>query len=167
MGPAIREGVWTPDSYNRCESRYTESNNLRPTTNVAIPHSTPYATLMWDNILFDSETDIKYKTGILEEEVYYPCIKINSNFINKYYNRLNEVSIIYYDYTATSQNPHILSKARFLTAQSNCEYGFIRNNSYTVVPVLILTGAAALSEDEITYLKSNGTLGILAFNETT
>lgn len=163
MGPALREGFWTPDNIKNCENRVDKTiaiNNASVTTNADRGSST---NLVWDKYLFDGEQDTYYKLGITETKTYYPYIPINSSLQTYITNHINDqISIIYYDYTSSSSNPHEISRSRRISLGSGCQLGFrLASGAASPSPVIVVTETESMSDEEITYMRANAHIGVL------
>ena len=161
LGPAVREGYWQPEDYTDYGDINISSFEI---TNTECDID-KYSSFIWDKDLFEDEQDITYKNGASENEVYYPIINI-SKYIKKISAHLNELSFLYYDFNIATAEPF---KRRAMALGSLMQLGFVRLKGENegelgdVIPVLILTGAEKLTENELSYLtKTDGEEGLNA-----
>jgi hypothetical protein len=68
MGPALREGFWTPENYDtRTGEKFTDyiqiDSRLKPNEGSDEDYrgNTEYASFVWDTKLFEDEQDIYYE----------------------------------------------------------------------------------------------------------
>lgn len=176
LGPAIREGNWTPEDYKNCEDRFSDSfivigdnsfikdaaafddvysyeNGMLEYRGYRNQGNTNYISFVWDETLFSGELDDHYELGIAQETVKYPWIdlsSIRSELLNN-----DALTIVYHDFDASKNKPYTLSNARFMGIGASCQFGFILEGS-NVRPALILTGCTQMSDEEFTLFKNNG-----------
>ena len=78
MGPALREGYWTPEDYQDYGDSYSKSgafgNNY--TADAAPAADATDAIISWDGLLFDDEEDYYYEMETIRKHVAYPCINL-------------------------------------------------------------------------------------------
>lgn len=169
MGPALREGYWTPDNYDtRTGEKYVDYFNLdfnggsQPLT---VFGSTEYASFVWDTEPFEDEQLGYYEVGLNKVKNYYPCILLNNDqvkFIQE--NSDKYVGVLYFDYTLTQTQPIAgqegqqevdIREARLmdsLVIGSSAQLIFVNYNN-AIQPALILTGTTDFSNDAMDYLK--------------
>lgn len=187
LGPAIREGNWTPEDYKNCEDRFSDSFIIvgdNSFINVAAfsdvyqynddgdeliyqgyrkKGNTNYISFIWDKTLFSGELDDHYELGIAQETVKYPWIdlsSISSELLNN-----DALTIVYHDFEEDEEvKPYMLSNARFMGIGASSQFGFILEGN-NVQPALILTGCSQMSDDEFKQLKDNAYLACITSNE--
>ena len=161
MGPAIREGTWSPDdSYARCQSNETfslENSNL--IENLSTDRNKTVG-FIWDSNLFENELEISYQYFLSEVEEnstrYYPCIDLTKIDINSLdIDNLNLVYRDYYyntiendeDYKDPSKNHYIP-----LGADDGLQFVFIKDiyNPDIIKPALVVLHARTLLDIEDT-----------------
>ena len=158
MGPALREGYWQPDDYQDYGAKFIDSIQLNARAEDKAG-STPYASLIWDDKLFEEEQDIKYKIGVGQEDKYYLCINLSSVWA-QVKDKLDEISFIFFDFNNTPIYPYTPRNARSFGIGSQCELVFIKNNG-SVIPALLITGATSMTDSEIQYMRSTAQFGIM------
>lgn len=163
MGPALREGWWTP---NTVQNRYQTLNDTKvlPNTfeeNVLQPDSGTDFLLGWDSELFPEEQKGYYKLGVLETETYYPYIDVSSFFgLSNFYMNFQDWFVIFNDSTESTLS---LKNVRLLGIGSEVVPAFIKKNN-SVIPVLIISGATTLTDDQIARMKSTGFIGSITID---
>ena len=160
MGPALREGFWTPENYDtRTGEKFTDfiqiDSKLKPIENSNEDYlgNTEYASFVWDTKLFEDEQDIYYEQGIEQQKVYYPFVELTNeqwNFIRQHPD--DPVGIIYYDYLHTDVQHHEEKYLKCLAIGASAQLAFINRNN-TIVFGLLITGPELTSE-EMSYLKT-------------
>ena len=157
MGPALREGYWQPEDYNdygdrlEINSNLTKTNIINDTKNGAI--------VGWDEKLFDEEQGLEYQVGVSSTigKEYYPCIDLESVFggISNIPTDLDEYSIVWKatNNAVFSDDPTTIKDLKVLAINSSALIRFININSdylnYMYKPVLVITAAKSLSNDQI------------------
>lgn len=172
MRGAIREGYWQPSEYQdygeNKESNlmmsliYNNDNRVDPSIeNVFI----------WDTKLFSNEIPIYYEEGTQLNKEYYPCINISGqldSICDKLKNSNGTLSFIAVNNIRNTdeaiQAP--LQDLVVLTLGSNMEFGFLRAENNSIIPVLILTGMKKYPDDEIKFMLSQGHPYVCTFNTT-
>ena len=163
MGPALREGWWTP---NTVQNRYQTLNDTKvlPNTfeeNVLQPDSGTDFLVGWDSELFADEQKGYYKLGVLETETYYPYIDVSSLFgLSNFYMNFQDWFVIFNDSTESTLS---LKNVRLLGIGSEVVPAFIKKNN-SVIPVLIISGAKTLTNDQIKRMKSTGFIGSITID---
>ena len=170
LGPALREGYWSPEEY----ADYGEQRSV----NASFPSSYNESAILadagegiivnWDNTLFKGEQDIYYEEGVTLEKHYYPCIDIsgaggsNINFANiktMMNSATGKLSFVFNNNYFKSLDNNEVNKLQNLsnfTLGGKMHLGFIQINN-TIKPVLILDGAKSMTDDEIKFMLSTGT----------
>ena len=167
MGPALREGNWTPENYQDYGERHSDQkifSNMYVKNDIKTNTEEDFI-LAWDTKLFDTEQDIHYKLGLAETEQTYPCINLSSIPSNHHFwSHLNDYSFIfnihYYNENADLSN---IKNIRSFKIGSEAILGFVtykNNDSATVFPVLILIGAKTMSTSGEGRL-TGGTVGFM------
>lgn len=139
----------------------------------------------WDAEKFDEENEIYYEVGTNRDKVYYPCIDLST--LTKTLNNSSNSFLQLYRMWATSDtkdhpfafffNPTNLTipvdestqdirYCDYYTIGSRAHFAMVRvydenNNDYIIKPVLILTDAALLFDDELQHMYSSGHIGRL------
>ena len=170
MGPALREGYWTPDNYDTTTGeKYVDQLYCNPQTTDPVPGLTEYISFIWDTQPFDDEQLGSYKLGVNMVERGYPCILLNSqqiNFIKE--NQDKPVGILYYDHkevqtTHTSDPRHYRCLAIGASAMIQC----IKVDSSTIQLGLVLIGTSNFTDDQIAFMRSNEGQAKLGYLQTT
>lgn len=160
MGPALREGTWQPDDDY---ARYSNNKTIQLDLGASTGFNDDEASIGWDKNLFDGEDSNYYKYGIKQEEVYYPCIKLTANLINKLNKAIvdptKEEQLNFYDFgyvwddtvvpginpliVPAGNQPVKLDYPQIFRIGSEAEIGFIqrKDGDKTIIPVLFLTNA--------------------------
>ena len=172
MGPALREGHWTPENYSDFGDKFIKTLSL-PTyaTGDSLPllsEEEDKLSSMWDANLFPDEQKNYYLYSVNEIKKYYPCFRLNHNMCEKIYEILNSgeiPSIIYYDYAAAD----IEDKSyhwRSIPLGGGAELGFVLDtNEKHVRTVIIITEAEEMTDDEISQMKSSAKLGTISLTK--
>lgn len=161
MGPALREGYWQPEKYNDYGDAYQETKEFLDTTAESQllddSHNSYYTG--WDIKLFDQEEDIYYQESVALEKKYYPCIDISNliDFIAPTLdtNSLSNISFAFsnnYSRDLTEAEKNSIENIGHFTLNGNAKLGFIRLPDETIKPVMILTGAQNMTDDEIAFM---------------
>lgn len=180
MGPALREGHWTPENYANYKDSYSKSIKLPvyPTT-LIWPIKTAeenYLYAIWDKELFQEEQHNYFILGIDMVKTYYPHIYLNDHEWESVLNELMQdhpVSIIYYDYAVShaddSQQSELFdehelhqdSNWHIITIGSGADIIFVidrRTGVDQIRPAIIITEAETMSDDEIKHMKATSYL---------
>lgn len=171
MGPALREGNWTPENYQDYGERH-ESSKIFPTVfddSYKVIDTGDDFILCWDDKLFDTEQDIHYELGIDQEQKTYPCINLSKIDNSDFWTHPTDYSFIfnshYYDEDADTTN---IKNIRSFKIGSEALLGFITpsdinniNNTNEIYPVLILVGAKTMSDTGTTERLIGGTIGFM------
>ena len=175
MGPALREGHWTPEDYHNYGDTHVKTLTFpkyQIETNLPISSEvSDYISAIWDNQLFSSEQFNYYYYGIEETKIYYPCVRLTDEqyeFIVNQYNNSEEkiVNIVFYDYDAQyDQVENVKYHWRSVAIGSGAQLIFIADQGDPVKardrcirPALIITEAESMSAEEINYMKQNSFL---------
>ena len=174
MGPALREGHWTPEDYSNYGDRYSKSMLFPTYQNAAyaLPILGPqsnYIRAAWDNELFTDEQHNYFKLGVNEEITYYPHLVLSDENWAKILPRLQQkdvVSILYYDYAVqdVEQEQNKNSHWRTIAIGSGAQIICIadgRPGKLAVRPAIIVTDAESMSDEEIAYMQGHSTLSIV------
>lgn len=180
MGPALREGHWTPDNYANYKDSYSKSIKL-PVYPITLtwPIKTAeenYLYAIWDKELFQEEQHNYFILGIDMVKTYYPHIYLNDHEWENVLNELMQdhpVSIIYYDYAVShaddSQQSELFdehelhqdSNWHIITIGSGADIIFVidrRTGVDQIRPAIIITEAETMSDDEINHMKATSYL---------
>ena len=149
MGPALRESYWQPEDYKTTGEKYIDTLTTSDT-----PGASGYTTLIWDKELFEGEQDTKYQNGINQQDVYYPCVELDStalNLIRTAENGGKTVSFVFYDIVEDNPSLYTVKNLRLFpigddATQSRARYGYGKKSNGDITPILILTGAKNASE---------------------
>ena len=180
MGPALREGYWTPDNYNvSVGERYTDYISMKM-SNLTIDNTrynmnignSGHTTLLWDTERFEDEQKGFYQLGVQQTNKNYPCLVLTNdqfNFIKT--NIVDEssthpIGILYYDYISTQEQPHEPRYYRSLVIGASVQLSFIYRNS-EVKPALLFTGITNFTDAELTHLKSSNSATRFGYLTTT
>ena len=170
MGPALREGYWQPEDYSDYGDKKSEQYTLPSVHDyndmiASAKGESTYSTVAWDAELFDDENKNYYEETALRTKMYYPCIRVNNTimsalsywlsnnktvsfvFNNNYYKDLNE------------NEKKLVQNCTIFALGSQMQLGFVvkeqASASRTVIPVLVLTGAQSMTEEQIEFMKSS------------
>ena len=156
MGPALREGQWTPDNYDTTVGeKYVDFIQCSSSPDE-VAGNTEYASFVWDTQPFDDELLGYYKLGADTVQKPYQCVLLTDTQVNFIKNNLDkQVGILYYDYkensTTPANNPRYM---RSLVINSSVIPAFVRYQN-TIRMALILTGITNFTDDEINFIKSS------------
>ena len=165
MGPALREGYWQPEDYKDYGDNKVSTDSLGNIYNsVALINDTGRdIAASWDATLFEDEDTLYYEYGALREKIYYPCVLLNSTLMSKISTWLNSnksISFIFnnnYYKTLTEEERMLVQNLSSFTLGSTMQFGFIASNQDTIIkPVLILTGAKSMTDEEIEFMRDGG-----------
>ena len=183
MGAALRESYWQPeDEYQDYGTKYQEYlylyNDAINTSNDAtyVQNNTDgyFSYIGWDSNTFDDEDKLYYESSINQTRMFYPCIDLSAlaksggyTFLTRYANwaTANEPDEPY----SFVFNPMVVPQGededdirycQYYTIGSRAKLGFIYHNNQ-VKPVLILTDASSLSDQQLQYMYSTGKIAQL------
>lgn len=165
MGPALREGYWQPEDYKDYGDNKVSTDSLGNIYNsVALINDTGRdIAASWDATLFEDEDTLYYEYGALREKIYYPCVLLNSTLMSKisaWLNSNKSISFIFnnnYYKTLTEEERMLVQNLSSFTLGSTMQFGFIASNQDTTIkPVLILTGAKSMTDEEIEFMRDGG-----------
>ena len=177
MGPALREGYWQPEDYQDYGDNKTITSSafgLSYNASKMINDTGSDAAIGWDSLLFDGEDDIYFEESILLDKKYYPCIILTSSNLSQIATWLTNNKHItfyfnnnYYKTYANSQEANLLQNLTRFQLGGDMRLGFVIDknlNNTTIKPVLVLTGAKDMSDDQIAFMSNrnqgNPRLGI-------
>lgn len=157
MGPAIREGYWQPEDYSDYGDHLSTHGTLQ--INTINNDAGNDAIIAWDTNVFETEEQSYYEAGVNKDQQYYPCLDLTTIFTNGIPTNLDDYSVIW----KTNRNKSSIAACsvqdlRVFTIGSQALVRFIKRNN-TIVPVLLLTGAKSLTEDQIVQMKSRESNG--------
>lgn len=180
MGPALREGNWTPEDYqdygerHELEQTFVTSWNEEADDNFHEGDTGTGFFLGWDNKLFDQEQNIFFLDGVNQTERYYPCINLSALYSSDseegtyFREHLSEYSFIFNNnYYDTEAELDLISNIRSFSIGSEAILGFVKNSEGNIYPALILTGAKTMSTDDFpategdTTILAGGTQGFM------
>ena len=154
MGPALREGYWQPEDYQDYGQLY-EGEQTLPTTYSQSDQYTDTKTgflVFWDNKLFDEEQDICYYRSINSYKVQYPMIDLSTITIPNDFLGYSFVfnNNYYRDLTVSEQND--VRFVRTFSIGSEAVLGFAKKANNNIIPVLILTGAKDMTDEQLEFM---------------
>ena len=151
MGPALREGYWQPEDYNDYGNHLEYTSII--TTNNITADSGKSAIIAWDSKAFDDEPTLYYEMGVNQTLHYYPCINLATLFNNSIPTDLDKYSVVWKaNNNANWNSPKDL---QVYSVGSKALIQFIKYNN-NIIPVLMITGAQTLPDDQLTRLTSTG-----------
>lgn len=174
MGPALREGYWTPDNYDTTVGeKYSDFIDMSTADTEVNGANSPYISFLWDRERFDDEQEGYYKLGVDTQNKPYECIPLSDDqieFIRSHQDK--PVGVLYYEYkdSQTVSNPSERTIKSSVIGAS-IQLAFISNGS-RVQMALLFTGITTYTNDEIEYMKNpakgEASLGYIetAFNQT-
>lgn len=140
MGPALREGSWTPEEdYSDSGDRYSQELYFEYNENLV--------RAFWDEELFDEELKNYYEEGTELSRVYYPAIKLEEvyqSILDNDSDLVLKIAVPYSEEEGTGET--------YLTIGSQIQYAFLKDES-AVHPVLLIT--EILADAEIENLKTS------------
>ena len=142
MGPALREGSWSPETYNDYGMKYSSKGSFSTGTDDR------NLTFFWDNNYFDEEEEANYYTtfgadGETLEKNYYLSIDL-TNYVENIKDNLSNLSYVY----SIGQETHTL------TIGSELDILFYKKDN-TVKPVLVLKKDSAVKGGEVVFIHSS------------
>lgn len=173
MGPALREGYWSPNAY--------QDRGEQKTATAALPEAFNTVNMLndagdgmlvgWDNVPFDDEEPLYYEEGAARKPVYYPCIDISDRegTGEDWFTRIrtmmegstDRLSFIwqnnYYKDLSADEESSIANISN-MTLGGRMELGFMRVRN-VIKPILILKGAKTMTEEEIKFMLTTGPSG--------
>ena len=156
MGAALREGYWQPEDYNDYGDNYLDELSIS-LTNTNSQGQSHYTIFEWDIEAFDEEQKIYYESSAAMERKYYLCIPLigeNGNIIDNIYNKLDSLSLLYYDYKSSLYNDYSPKYRQSISLHAGLEFCFIQNKlDSKIIPVLLITGIEKLSDTAIKFIK--------------
>lgn len=157
MGPALREGYWTPDNYDvTAGERYTDYFIPSTATATTAGGTSNHTSFIWDKELFDDEQKGTYQLGIQQTEKAYPCIKLTSAQVTFIKNNWDQpLGILYYDYRRSAAQEHREEFLRCLAIGSSAIPVIIYSSSGGAEFALLITEASSWTAEEISFLKSS------------
>ncbi len=185
MGPALREGYWSPDDYAdfgdmREEELTIPSSAVNPndTTNQYNTNVNKNLVIGWDTRLFEDEDELTYQVGLNQDPESYPCVRLvntdaspainiidSINTINAAHaNDSNYIPHTLEDYyfvfitttrTLTDEEKRDLKNLQIYKVGSQAIVRYVRDGNGKVYPILVLTGAKTLSDSQLTRLYKN------------
>lgn len=142
MGPALREGSWSPETYNDYGMKYSSKGSFSTGTDDR------NLTFFWDNNYFDEEEGANYYTtfgadGETLEENYYLSIDL-TNYVENIKDNLSNLSYIY----------NVGQETHTLTIGSELDILFYKKDKI-VKPVLVLKKDSAVKGGEVVFIHSS------------
>ena len=163
MGPALREGTWTPEEdYASCQSNHIFvlnnffNNNLN-NENVGFT---------WDKVLFEDnlereELQIDYYYYLENEMRYYPCLLLDNSIIERLRGK-NNIHFVYRNcYWLNDEDRYDSTKNYYLAinTEDGYQFTFLKNKrTNEIKPALIITGAKKIIDarvDSVIYTTFN------------
>lgn len=197
MGPALREGNWTPEDYtnvahasyqfiNKITTGVITGNTTSSTYEIAHNPRGPVAKLIWDCDLLYNEQDVKYK-NLSEQYSYYYILTLDVDDmaeISKFYanqkNANKPYGLVFWDtsysYSDNAINRYPSPVVKSFIFSSNCECVFLKitnNNVTTITPAILLTDLDATTLENLCAEENSsvnlylGTVGINNSNHIT
>ena len=162
MGPALREGHWTPEDYSNYGDRYTEE-----LTQIGASTNAKYLNPVWDEVLFIDEQHNYYEVSVEQGRVYYPHIKLTSESWIEVLKQIvlgKTISFVFYDYAASEVKEEALKDAncRIITLGGGMQLIFVKDGD-DIKPSIIITEAESMSDDEILYMMRTGRLSVISY----
>ena len=180
MGPALRQGYWLPDQYNdygdKLEAVFTDGfttgerveiqgtnqylqdsqGNYQYSYDQNYTDDNGYATPIWDSVPFSGQQLPYYESGINQDKIFYPCIKLTSQQL-QYIQKNDNVYLNFYDlkYNQTEEN------YRSFAIGSECQLGLLKDKNNSVFPILIVVGAKDMTDQQIENMQSGGNNNII------
>ena len=141
MGPALREGSWSPETYNDYGMKYSSKGSF------ALGTDDRNLTFFWDNNYFEEEEEANYYTtfgedGETEKINYYLSIDLTKN-IDKIKDNLSNLSYVY----------KIGTETHTLTIGSELDILFYEKDNI-IKPVLVLKNDSAVKGGEVVFIYS-------------
>ena len=142
MGPALREGSWTPENYVDDGERKERTRGNLNTSDTNLENSTRPVDFFWDDILSQEEQDIVYYTGTNQVPHTYPFWIIPKNI-----NNLDEYQIMYQPLNGSgkinvnSEN-FALKDIQILSFNKDFFLAYYELNGFQ--PILVLTNTKAI-----------------------
>lgn len=177
MGPALREGYWTPDNYNvNAGEKYTDTLTLKRSDlgngNISDYGDSKHSTLLWDIEKFDDEQEEYYRLGVQQQPIYYTYIELNDTQYKWIQDELtlpvdesHPIGILYFDYEGTEISPHQIAYYRTIAIGGGAQLSFIQNEGI-IKPILLLTGITNFTNEELNHLKSSNSSARLGYLQT-
>lgn len=130
MGPALREGQWSADTYNDYSDQYNTELSLGG-------NAIGLASFIWDEEAFENEASLSLTIGIDEQEESCALVILNNELLNQIntLNAWNDISFVYED--STSENINSVFDKSF-GINSTMFYVFVKNGPI-VSPALLLS----------------------------
>jgi len=75
MGPAIREGNWQPGDYKSLYSLDVVDFDF---SSADLIQEFGDKKVLWDNESFEGELEGYYESGVTQDKIYYPCIRLDN-----------------------------------------------------------------------------------------
>lgn len=168
MGPALREGTWQPeDEYSNYGEVYEKEIELKNNGES----SDGLLSLGWDNELFDDEQDFHYQYGATLQDRYYPCIEITPVLLNALTSGNYDITKFLAQLTLIYKNSETGTAQRikqYIAINSKMKIAFLRNKTSKVVtPVLMITDAATMDNEQLALLQSTSYLAYISSNTAT
>lgn len=155
MGAALRESYWQPEDYQDYGLHKEDNKELAVLTEEELKANTEESFIaFWDTELFDEEDKNYYEESVNLNKIYYPCIDLSSIY-NSIKNNIMSYSFIFNNnYTQAISNTIDTRYTQIFSIGSGAllEFGL---KDGTVHPLLVLVGAKSMTNDEITFMKSN------------
>lgn len=177
MGPALREGYWQPEDYN-------DYDDKQVATFISSGGTVGQASYTWDETVYNNDDKITYYEG-QDEKTYLVAIldTLNATQLSYIKNNYDNLSFIYYDKAIIDLNTeigesnpsesqalaYIRDAKKSIHIGAGCRFGFVKQND-TIKPALIIESSKTMTDDQITFLKTNSNssyqskLGILDVN---
>ena len=112
MGPALREGYWTPEDYDDYGNKYGDLFRISDNTEFDFPGSVrpDIINFTWDTTnIFYGESKLYYELGVTQDKNYYLLIDL-TRYLDRIKNYIDNLSFIYYDQTFINLNDELARK---------------------------------------------------------
>lgn len=97
MGPALREGYWTPDGYQDYGNQYIDYFQTPEFVTNTISTKRPDIQFTWDEInQFAGETQLTYEEGVDQQIRHYYVLSLKEH-MNVVSNNIKDLCLFYYD----------------------------------------------------------------------
>jgi len=155
MGPALREGYWSPEDYADFGDM-READLPIPTNidNSVFSDNTGHNMVLgWDTELFEDEDKLSYQVGMEDSSIeYYPCVNLAPLFYESGF--LKDHKLTEYSVTFVSNQIETLKDGAENRLKNRESYkvgseAILRYVQYNgeIVPILVLVGAKKLTAD--------------------
>lgn len=164
MGPALREGNWTPEDYEgrNFGNTYTDEYTLPSAANSKVRGESKFSYFEWDTETFSDEQLAYYEDGVTQDKKNYLAIDltVREGTLMKYMTTVLKndrgVGVCYYD--IANRDLQQIEFMQNFALGSESIFAFVRAGT-TIKPVLLIPGAVALTSEELDVMKDTAVLG--------